>query len=644
MLLFGGIDASSTLLNDGWLWNGSSWTPLPIPAGVAPTPRQGSQMIYDPGTRRVVLYGGRDAAGISGELWNATVTPAISPIPVSVTPSSASGGAVTLTTLFRATSAGSMTQMFLLINSSLSSSGGVFLAFMPGSNTLMLLQPDGSYTSGQLGSATVLTNGVVTIDLAGASRTATATDISLTIPMTFGGAFNGPKQVYGLVAAGQSMPAGWVQLGTFFVSAGNSVAGGQSITPSSGSGLSKTFTVVYQDANGANDIQQAYLLINSTLSVAGAVHLYYIPSTNRLYVLDDNSQPVQPGAVPGTNVVLSNGRFSLSAAGVSVVKSGITLTLTLPITFSQSFAGQKRLYLFAVDTAGAHLGSYQQFGVFDVRAVSFVAQDFNGDRAADLGLFRPSTGTWMTRYGSTNFASGGPDVSFGLAGDIPVPGDYDGDGRLDLALYRQGTWYILYSSNGAFVHLDWGTTTDVPVAADYTGDRRTDIAVYRPSTGQWLIVDLATGAFLNYQWGVSGDVPVPADFDGDGKADISVFRPADGRWYVFQSAAQAMGVYQWGSNGDIPVPADYDGDGRADLAVYRPSNGNWFVYNLATGAYGNYAWGVPGDVPAPRDADGDGRVDLVVWRPSSGQWFLYYLGSNTYQIITFGVSTDQVIR
>src|SRR4029077_7336142 len=53
--------------------------------------------------------------------------------------------------------------------------------------------------------------------------------------------------------------------------------------------------------------------------------------------------------------------------------------------------------------------------------------DFDGDARADVTVFRPSTGAWLSRTSSTGYGSS-TSVSWGLSTDVPVPGDYDGDG------------------------------------------------------------------------------------------------------------------------------------------------------------------------------------------------------------------------
>jgi subtilisin-like proprotein convertase family protein len=144
----------------------------------------------------------------------------------------------------------------------------------------------------------------------------------------------------------------------------------------------------------------------------------------------------------------------------------------------------------------------------------------------------------------------------GTSSANPVPcgkPDYDGDGRADVSVYRDGFWFILRSSDGAATTIGWGgAPQDIPVSADYDGDGLTDIAVYRD--GFWFIKKSLDGAETMVAWGgLPQDIPVPADYDGDGLTDIAVYR--DGIWYVLRSSNGAQTVIGWGGAAqDIPLP------------------------------------------------------------------------------------------
>ena len=102
-----------------------------------------------------------------------------------------------------------------------------------------------------------------------------------------------------------------------------------------------------------------------------------------------------------------------------------------------------------------------------------------------------------------------------------VPGDYDGDNKTDIAVVREGStatsplvWYVQLSQTGGLYATTFGLTgDDLNAQGDYDGDNKTDVAIWRNSTGQFYIQRTTNPSqFQVQQWGQPGDFPI-ASYD-----------------------------------------------------------------------------------------------------------------------------------
>jgi len=244
-----------------------------------------------------------------------------------------------------------------------------------------------------------------------------------------------------------------------------------------------------------------------------------------------------------------------------------------------------------------------------------------------------------------------PPPAFNWAANPSV--DFDGDHRTDLgALYRglspaDSLWFALSTSGGSPFQIYFGATTDVPVPGDYDGDGKTDPAIYRPSTGLFFAV-LSGGGTKSSTFGAAGDVPVPRDYDGDGKTDFAIYRQDAtpqhlGLWYAPLSGG---GVYQiyFGAPGDIPVPGDYNGDRKAEAVIFREASGLWYgPYNGAAGLF-QLTLGGTGDTPVPGYYDNDTTLDPAVYHKANGLWFALLSGGGIGRVDGLGVSADVPVQ
>ena len=208
-------------------------------------------------------------------------------------------------------------------------------------------------------------------------------------------------------------------------------------------------------------------------------------------------------------------------------------------------------------------------------------------------------------------------------------GDFNGDGKLDLAVANEGSGNVsilLGNGNGTFqAAVDYGAGSNPSSVAvgDFRGDGKLDLVVANDGSNNVSILlgngDGTFQAAVNYGAGSTLFAVAVGDFNGDGKLDLAVADAVSDYVSVllgngdgtFKTAVQ----YVAGLEPIAVAVADFNGDGKLDLAVAN-DEGNSVSILLGKGngtfqAAVNYGTGTPGSV-AVGDFNGDGKLDLVV--------------------------------
>jgi hypothetical protein len=78
-----------------------------------------------------------------------------------------------------------------------------------------------------------------------------------------------------------------------------------------------------------------------------------------------------------------------------------------------------------------------------------------------------------------------------------------------------------------------GQEGDIALAGDFDGDGKVDAAVYRPTEGIWIVEASREGRMQFNALGETGGEPIAVDVDGDGKVEPVVAR--GGVWMVYRN-------------------------------------------------------------------------------------------------------------
>ncbi|MFI5458491.1 MAG: proprotein convertase P-domain-containing protein [Isosphaerales bacterium] len=356
-------------------------------------------------------------------------------------------------------------------------------------------------------------------------------------------------------------------------------------------GGSTVYNTATADLNGNFSIQLPFTLTNGTISL-------YVRATD----LAGN---------------LSGPSNTLTVTIVSIVSDYNGQGIADPALFSRDTTTNQLQWL--VQTAGAApppwFGPSSTPFVFGPANVVPFQGDFDGDGSTDLAYYQPSNATWYM-YDSKSqttlsFALGTPNSMVyqpGVNVSVPVVGSFDLNGPTEAAYFNNGVWTI--ASAFSNITKTFGQAGDIPEPGNYDGLGYDELGVYRPSTGLFLVLNPVTSQTETFNLGVGSSpdlsslVPAPGNYDPYYNTSLTppawventeaaVYDPNTGVYTILGPNSVVYNVSGF-QKGDIPAPADYAGSGSTQPVVFRPSTGKF----IGAGGTTIATFGQAGDIPS----------------------------------------------
>lgn len=236
--------------------------------------------------------------------------------------------------------------------------------------------------------------------------------------------------------------------------------------------------------------------------------------------------------------------------------------------------------------------------------LSVAVGDFDGDGNLDLAVANIGSNnvSILLGRGDGTFQAA-VDYSAGTNPSSVGVGDFDGDGKLDLAVANgdprdtgtlDNVCILLGNGNGTFqsaVNYPTGSNSSSVAVGDFNGDGKLDLAVPNPGLGNFsqgnvsILLGNGDGTFkaaVNYPTGFNSSSAVLGDFNGDGKLDLAVpnanigGNPADSGVMILlgngDGTFQPKVDYAAGSNPSSVAVGDFNGDGRLDMVAADATN------------------------------------------------------------------------